>query len=139
MLSSLGTGTRRLLLVAVLLLAAALAGTAASGASQHRHTFTISGGVAGLHPGGTRTASLRIHNYYPWRIAVRSISVRSSRSSRKGCAATVVTSPGWHGSRRVRRGGATTIRVPVRMSAKAPGACQRATFTLLYHGSGVRP
>ncbi len=139
MLCSPGTGRRRAMQLVALLLVVGTAGAAATGASSPpRSTFTISGDVAGLYPGGQRTANLRVTNRYPWTIDVRGITVTSTTTNRIGCSPHLVTSPGWSGVQRVRAGRSVTIPVPVRMSPQAPGACQGATFRLVYTGWGVR-
>ncbi|MBC9734956.1 hypothetical protein [Nocardioides marmotae] len=146
MKSSSPAGHRRLALAVALLAIALLAGSAtvvaigpASGPAKPKPAFTVSGGVHNLYPGAQRRAVLRIKNKRPFAIQVRRILVTVTSTNKPGCPRSMVKSPGWAGSVRVPRGKTRVVRVPIRMRAVAPQACQGAVFALRYTGRAVRP
>ncbi|WP_193605643.1 hypothetical protein [Nocardioides dongkuii] len=141
-MSSSSSVVQRWLALAVVLLAVGLlagsATVAASGPTRPKPAFTISGGVDDLYPGAERRAVLRITNNRAWAIKVRRVVVTVASTNKSGCATSMVRSPGWAGSMRVAKGKTRVLRVPVRMRAVAPDACQGAVFSLRYSGWAVR-
>ena len=102
-------------------------------------TFQISGSVDGLYPGVTRMMVLTLSNRpNAGKLVVTTVDVTSVSVDKEGCSPALVVSDGWSGRKSIPKNGTATIAVPVRMRAEAPDACQGATFTLEYTGTGER-
>lgn len=123
------------------LLAALVAASAASAPKppSQPKSFGLSGSVSGLYPSSQLPMAVTITNPYSHPLDVLTIGASSTSSNKKGCAAGLVTSPGWSGRARIPSGATGQISVPVRLAAVAPQACVGATFTLSLTGTATRP
>lgn len=101
------------------------------------HTFTLSGQVAGLYPGGTRDLTVRITN--PGNIALRVTTVQVTvRDASSVCRASNLVASSYSGRAYVGKHATVSVTVPVRMVRTAPDACQNATFPLVFHAEAVK-
>jgi hypothetical protein len=100
-------------------------------------SFVVSGDVAGLAPGVTRTLSLRLSNPNGSAISVEVLEVTVGDSA-TGCSAGTLRVGAFTGPVLVPGGGEAQASLPVTMAASAPSVCQGATFPLTYGGSAVK-
>jgi hypothetical protein len=133
---------RLTVLVAGVAMAAVVAAALGAGRSgAHGRTrgraFVVTGGVAGLYPGGTRRLVVRIRNrrHFPIRVVALRVRVRGAG----GCGSRYV-----HVGRLGRRPLVPPFRrrrvaLRVTMARNAPAACEGARFRLFFRGRGIRP
>jgi hypothetical protein len=101
--------------------------------------FKIKGKIKGLYPGARKKLTLRVTNTQRYRIKITSLRVKVSNSNKAGCEAK------WIRPKKTVRvalliPARAKIRVsyPVRMSKKAPNACQGARWPLRFSGKAVK-
>ena len=100
-------------------------------------SFVVSGDVAGLAPGVTRTLSLRLSNPNRDAISVEALVVTVGDSS-TGCSGDTLQVGALAGPVLVPGSGEAGASLPVTMASSAPSVCQGATFRLTYGGSAVK-
>jgi len=100
-------------------------------------SFVVSGDVAGLAPGVTRTLSLRLSNPNGSAISVEALEVTVGDSA-TGCPGATLRVGAFTGPVLVPGDGAAGAALPVTMAASAAPVCQGATFPLTYGGSAVK-
>jgi hypothetical protein len=107
----------------------------AGGDDEHGTPLTLSGTVEGLTPGAARTLAVTIANpnVKPIVVAAVATSVTSPSGACPAAALTVgdLTSPVT-----VPAGASAAGRLPVRLAADAPDACQGAVFALRFAATG---
>jgi len=100
-------------------------------------SFVVSGDVAGLAPGVTRTLSVRLSNPNASAISVEALAVTVGASG-TGCPGTTLQVGDFAGPVLVPGGGEARTSLPVTMAVSAPPGCQGATFPLTYGGTAVK-
>lgn len=108
-----------------------------SGDDGTAESFVVSGDVAGLAPGLTRTLSVRLSNPNRAAISVEALVVTVGDSP-TGCSGDTLQVGALGGPVLVPAGGEAQASLPVTMAASAPSVCQDATFPLTYGGSAVK-
>lgn len=100
-------------------------------------TFTITGTVDGLYPGGSRTLELVVTNPAPFAVVVGELSVDVDDAG-PDCLESQLTVPPLVEPVTVPASGTATVRLPATLGETAPDACQGATFPLTYQGTASR-
>ena len=100
-------------------------------------TFSISGAVEGLTPGGTSNLPLRITNPHNFSIFVTTIRVTVGPAA-NGCAPSNVVASQYNGRLEVQKKASAPLTLTVRMVRDPASACAGATFPLTYSGTAVK-
>ena len=104
--------------------------------SSRKGSFTISGHVLGLYPGGTARLTLTVRNRNSFPINVTSIRVKAGNAP--GCARSNLVVENFRGSLRVAAERRRRLQLPIGMRSTAPDACRGARFPLRYTGKAVK-
>jgi hypothetical protein len=113
-----------------------VAGRAASSAPKvtTNGTFKISGTVAGLYPGLTKSLVLTVTNPQGFAIVVTSL-VTKDKAASVSCAASYLAVGAFSGHLSVPAHGSAKTSVHATLSAGTPNACKGKTFPLVYSGA----
>lgn len=108
------------------------AGTAEGTSTQAvSSTITPQDRAAGLYPGATTTATVRVDNPNPYPVIVTAISPGSSNATGDGCPAGTVTTGGLTSpTGTIPPGGTGTYTLQAKMIADPANSCQDQTFVL---------
>jgi hypothetical protein len=132
--------TKRIAAIAALALGAFVAvGAGVAGRqapASARHTFRITGSVAGLYPGARRRLPLRVVNPYGRGFRVVALRVAAADAGPR-CRSTNLRFGSFRGSLRFPARGTRSVTVSVRMAAAAPYTCQNARFRLRFSGRAI--
>ncbi|MGH2751858.1 MAG: hypothetical protein ACRDK3_13450 [Actinomycetota bacterium] len=111
---------------------------ASAAASKGKHSFGISGEIEGLYPSARVPLNVRVTNPFDHVLRVRSVEVEVEDSNLGGCGREWVRPR--HDveiSTLVPPQATSFLSYPVWMPADAPAACQGATWTLHFRGTGA--
>jgi hypothetical protein len=100
--------------------------------------FRIKGRAAGLIPGARGDLVLKIENPFGFAIVVHRVDVIAEDASNH-CGADNLRSPGLISAVRIGAGDQVKVTVPIKLRAKAPPACEGASFPLSFSGRATRP
>lgn len=107
-----------------------------AGSVHAEETFELSGEVDGLYPGADTTLDAVVTN--PYRFAIRVISTTVTvLDASPACPASMLEIGDSREAVEVPPGGTRTVPLAVRMSLRAPDACQGATWPLEFSGTAV--
>jgi hypothetical protein len=108
--------------------------------STSGHVFLISGTVSHLLRGQPRQLKLKVKNPTAYKIDVRKLTVRvfGIDSTHTKCSLSSLTVHNFTGHLVIARGASVYKKVPIKLNASAPDACQNALFKLKYGGSAVK-
>lgn len=102
-------------------------------------SFRISGRLRGLYPGKRKIMTIKVKNPNRFPIVVKEMRVAVKRSTKPGCG------PEWIKARKrflisllVPARARAFASLPVKLRAKAPGACKGARWRLRFRGGAVR-
>jgi hypothetical protein len=113
--------------------AAVGASTLAAPRAASGGNFAITGNVAGLFPGASRSLVLSVFNPEPFTIVVTSVTTTVGSPSLQ-CPGTLMTVTPFSGKRSVPAHGAGQVTVTASLDHSAPNACQGVTFPFHYTG-----
>ena len=101
--------------------------------------FKIKGKVKGLYPGARKKLTLSVTNTQRYRIKITSLRVKVRNSNKPGCEAKWIRpKKTMRVALLVPRRAKIRVSYPVRMSKKAPNACQGARWILRFSGKAVK-
>jgi hypothetical protein len=119
-----------------------------NGNGNGNKTFTISGSVSGLYPGGTVQLQLHVATTENQDMTVTKLSATQGATTKRadnpppGTCAPILTIGSWTGSPFTLPKNTPDLQTPgsisVTLSQSAPDACQGATFNLIYSGTAVQ-
>jgi hypothetical protein len=132
-----GSGLVALLVFGLVAYASGINGNAAVGRPTQPpqippgDSVRMSGHVAGLYPGGTRSFRVAVENVGRRPLLVHSVGALVKNPSRS-CSAASIRLSSFRGRLRLAPGSRRRVRLGIAMLPDAANACQRATFPLVY-------
>lgn len=113
-------------------------GVPVNGSTYDPKSFSISGSVRDLYPGGTVPLVLTLTNPNTVAIRVSSLTVAVSAAGRACPASALDVSAYVPGSVVVPGNGTATATLQVRMTSDSPDGCRATSFRLTYSGTAVK-
>ncbi|HEY6567830.1 MAG TPA: hypothetical protein VI341_09980 [Actinomycetota bacterium] len=95
--------------------------------------FRVKGHLKGIYPGQTTSMKVKVTNNGHARITLRSLKVKV-RSTVAGCPSSSLKFTPFKGHKAIRGDATISMRLPARMKATSPDACQGARYQLTYAG-----
>ena len=98
--------------------------------------FKVKGNLVGLYPGLTTKLRVKVTNRGASPITLTQLKAKV-KSTTVGCSASTLKISPFKGRKRIGRHATVKLRLPARMSASAPDACQGTRYQLSYSGKAT--
>ena len=107
-----------------------------SAAAAKPSAFRAKGNLVGLYPGLSTKVRVKVTNRGASPITLTQLKAKV-KSTTVGCSAGTLKISPFKGRKRIGRHATVTVRLPARLSASAPDACQGTRYQLSYTGKAT--